>query len=152
MRKLSRIYFDVLGLSTNVTYQKAYNRYRYLVKKNHPDKGGNAEDFRVIQEAWEKVKPLLPKKKPIYPMKPIFVVSKSDRNILLRWVDFKDKGNSLVSFKDWVSYHRHGNILRLEETNVRIPYPADLEREISIDLVTILTRSEYCDLKFGGTS
>ena len=36
-----------------ITHQELKRRYRILVQKYHPDKGGTAGQFRFIQEAYE---------------------------------------------------------------------------------------------------
>ena len=45
--------FQVLGLSPGMTMADAKARYRELVKKHHPDVGGDPEQFKRIQAAWE---------------------------------------------------------------------------------------------------
>ena len=45
--------FQVLGLQPGVTREAAKARYRELVKQHHPDTGGDAEQFKRIQAAWE---------------------------------------------------------------------------------------------------
>ena len=50
--------FDFLGISPSThTYKQGHDIYRALAKKLHPDKGGDAESFKVLQNAWEIVKP-----------------------------------------------------------------------------------------------
>lgn len=34
-------------------------RYKAKVKATHPDTGGNAEDFRAVNEAWNYIKPIM---------------------------------------------------------------------------------------------
>ena len=52
--------FDVLGINPNThTYKQGYNRYRYLARIHHPDKGGSKEAFQDLQNAWELAKSLL---------------------------------------------------------------------------------------------
>jgi len=45
--------FQVLGLAPGVTMADAKARYRELVKRHHPDAGGDEERFKRIQAAWE---------------------------------------------------------------------------------------------------
>lgn len=44
--------FSILEFSTQPTEQELKTRYRELVKKYHPDKGGDAEKFEEISKAY----------------------------------------------------------------------------------------------------
>jgi len=48
--------FAVLGIEPGVTLAEARRAYRRLALVTHPDRGGSAEDFRRVQEAWEEVR------------------------------------------------------------------------------------------------
>lgn len=45
--------YDILGLDKSCTVQDIRKRYRELVKKNHPDQGGDQELFELIQLAYD---------------------------------------------------------------------------------------------------
>ena len=45
--------YEELGLKNNATKSEIKSSYRSLVKKHHPDKGGEKERFLAIQNAWE---------------------------------------------------------------------------------------------------
>ena len=45
--------YEELGLKTNANKGEIKSSYRRLVKKHHPDTGGNKEKFLAIQNAWE---------------------------------------------------------------------------------------------------
>ena len=45
-----------LGLGSDCTFAQAQARYRELVKQHHPDRGGDPEQFRRINEAFEKAR------------------------------------------------------------------------------------------------
>lgn len=45
--------FAVLGLAPGCTVSEAKARYRELVKRHHPDVGGDEDTFKRIQAAWE---------------------------------------------------------------------------------------------------
>ena len=45
--------YEELGLKKNATRSEIKSSYRSLVKKHHPDKGGEKERFLAIQNAWE---------------------------------------------------------------------------------------------------
>lgn len=46
----------VLGLNGDESNQEKKQRYKKLVQLHHPDKGGDAETFQKIQQAWESLK------------------------------------------------------------------------------------------------
>jgi DnaJ-class molecular chaperone len=43
---------DVMGFSSMPSKVELDKRYRELVMRTHPDRGGNAEDFKKVQAAW----------------------------------------------------------------------------------------------------
>jgi len=45
--------YEELGLEKNATKSEIKSSYRSLVKKHHPDAGGEKERFLAIQNAWE---------------------------------------------------------------------------------------------------
>lgn len=46
-------YYDILGISKDSSNEEIKRRYKQLAMKNHPDKGGDKEQFQKIQEAYE---------------------------------------------------------------------------------------------------
>jgi hypothetical protein len=46
-------WWEILGVSASASEEAAYNQYRVLAMKHHPDTGGNNEAFLRIQAAWE---------------------------------------------------------------------------------------------------
>lgn len=49
-------YFDVLGVSMGASDDQVKVAYRKLAKERHPDTGGNAEQMKEINAAYEKLK------------------------------------------------------------------------------------------------
>ena len=45
--------YEILGLQKNANSQQIREAYKTLVRKEHPDKGGNAEKFKKIQKAYD---------------------------------------------------------------------------------------------------
>lgn len=43
--------YKIFNLTSSATTEDVNKRYKTLVKKHHPDKGGNAENFKLIVEA-----------------------------------------------------------------------------------------------------
>ncbi|KZT63563.1 DnaJ-domain-containing protein, partial [Daedalea quercina L-15889] len=54
MRERTKVkdYYEILGLDRNCTTAEIRKAYRAQSLKNHPDKGGIAEKFRLVQEAY----------------------------------------------------------------------------------------------------
>jgi DnaJ-like protein len=48
-----RAWHEVLGVSINASIEQVKEAYRILVKKHHPDVGGDAELFRRVNEAYQ---------------------------------------------------------------------------------------------------
>ena len=46
-------YYEQLGVNHTTTPDEIKKAYRKLASKHHPDKGGNAEEFKKIQEAYD---------------------------------------------------------------------------------------------------
>lgn len=46
-------YYKVLGISKNATPEEIKRAFRRLAQKHHPDKGGNPERFKEINEAYQ---------------------------------------------------------------------------------------------------
>lgn len=49
-------YYNILGVSKDSTPEDIKKAYRALVKEHHPDRGGDAEFFKKINEAYEVLK------------------------------------------------------------------------------------------------
>lgn len=93
--------FEILGIDGTKSYKQGYNRYRYLAKKHHPDKGGDTEKFQELQSAWERIKGSLPKL-------PLVVLVEIGHEYL-RWIhDGTVHGN-------WISYSKEGGAYHLIE-------------------------------------
>ena len=45
--------WEVLGISRDASFEEVKRAYRRLVMEHHPDRGGDAEVFKVIQAAYE---------------------------------------------------------------------------------------------------
>ena len=57
-------YYDVLGVSRNATDSEIRKAYNAKSMKHHPDRGGNEEEFKKVNEAYQTLKD--PQKKSMY--------------------------------------------------------------------------------------
>jgi len=57
-------YYDVLGISRTATDQEIRKAYKAKSMKHHPDRGGNEEEFKKVNEAYSTLKD--PQKKAMY--------------------------------------------------------------------------------------
>src|SRR6056300_165785 len=57
-------YYDILGVSRTATENEIRKAYKAKSMKHHPDRGGNEEEFKKINEAYSTLKD--PKKKQMY--------------------------------------------------------------------------------------
>ena len=91
--------YEELGLKKNATKSEIKSSYRSLVKKHHPDAGGEKERFLAIQNAWETLND--PIKKEQYDRK-IFSCSSSFDSLNGNWEDnFNSKKyNSTIKDKE----------------------------------------------------
>jgi hypothetical protein len=46
----------ILGLTGEESRQEKQHKYRQLAQQHHPDKGGDAENFDKIQQAWRSIR------------------------------------------------------------------------------------------------
>ena len=56
-------FYDELGIKKNASKNEIKSSYRTLVKKHHPDAGGEKERFIAIQNAWETLNDPIKKEK-----------------------------------------------------------------------------------------
>ena len=94
---MEKNFYEELGLEKNATKSEIKSSYRSLVKKHHPDKGGEKEQFLSIQNAWETLND--PIKKAAYDKK-IFSSSSLFDSLNVNWEEkFNSKKNN-SSIKD----------------------------------------------------
>ncbi len=60
---MNKNFYEELGLKKNATESEIKCSYRSLVKKHHPDAGGEKEQFILIQMAWETLSDPIKKEK-----------------------------------------------------------------------------------------
>lgn len=54
-RPPDRSAWDVLGISRDATLDEIKRAYRIRVRETHPDHGGNVDEFRLVQRAYERL-------------------------------------------------------------------------------------------------
>lgn len=52
-KPIDKEYYDTLGIDTSASEKDIKRAYRHKAMKTHPDKGGNEEDFKKLNEAYE---------------------------------------------------------------------------------------------------
>jgi len=50
---MSKDYYDILGVSKDASQEEIKKAYRKLAHKHHPDKGGDEEEFKKVNEAYQ---------------------------------------------------------------------------------------------------
>jgi len=50
---MAKDYYNILGVSRNATADELKRAYRRLAQEHHPDKGGNPERFKEVNEAYQ---------------------------------------------------------------------------------------------------
>ena len=94
---MKKDFYEELGIKKNATKREIKSSYRSLVKKHHPDIGGEKERFLAIQNAWETLND--PIKKEIYD-KQVFSSQPTFNEVNENWeVKFNSKKN-ISSLKD----------------------------------------------------
>ena len=94
---MTKNFYEELGIKKNATKHEIQSAYRSLVKKHHPDAGGEKERFLAIQIAWETLKDTRKKEK--YDRK-IFSSSTSLNSLNENWEDKFNSKKHNSSIKD----------------------------------------------------
>ena len=89
--------YEELGLKKNATISEIKSSYRSLVKKHHPDAGGEKERFLLIQNAWETLNDPIKKEK--YDRK-LFTSSSSFDSLNTNWEEKVNSKKNNSSIKD----------------------------------------------------
>ena len=50
---MSESYYDILGVSKDASKDEIKKAYRRMANKHHPDKGGDSEAFKKVNEAYQ---------------------------------------------------------------------------------------------------
>ncbi len=94
---MEKNFYEELGIKKNATKIEIKSSYRSLVKKHHPDAGGEKERFLAIQNAWETLND--PIKKEQYDRN-FFSSSSSFDSLNEDWEDKLNSKKYNSSFKD----------------------------------------------------
>jgi len=94
---MTKNFYEELGIKKNATKHEIQSAYRSLVKKHHPDAGGEKERFLAIQIAWETLKDTIKKEK--YDRK-IFSSSTSFNSLNENWEEKFNAKKHNSSIKD----------------------------------------------------
>ena len=52
---MSKDYYQILGVSKDASQDEIKKKYRKLSLQHHPDRGGDAEKFKEVSEAYENI-------------------------------------------------------------------------------------------------
>ncbi len=52
MQERDKDYYTILGAGSLATREEIERRYKRLARQHHPDRGGNEEEMKAINEAW----------------------------------------------------------------------------------------------------
>ncbi len=94
---MKKNFYEELGIKENATKSEIKSSYRNLVKRHHPDAGGEKEKFLAIQIAWETLND--PFKKEKYDKK-LILSKKSTQNFDNNWELKVNSKKSDSSIKD----------------------------------------------------
>ena len=96
-----KTHYSVLEIKSDACFEEVKKAYRSLIVTMHPDKGGNADDFHAVQEAWDTLKDMEKR-------------SKYDAEILADNVDtFRALGATVVELDEF-EYEELENIYTYE--------------------------------------
>lgn len=56
MKRTNRDPWDILNISKNSSMEEVKKAFREQAMRTHPDRGGNMEDFKMVNEAFNKIK------------------------------------------------------------------------------------------------
>ena len=99
---MSRNFYEELGLKRNATELELKSSYRRLVKKHHPDAGGDKDKFIALQIAWETLNDPLKKQK--YD-ETLFSLSKPSNFQTENWEEQVNSNKNTSSKKDQEVQH-----------------------------------------------
>ena len=94
---MKKDFYQELGIQKDATKSEIKSAYRSLVKKHHPDKGGEKERFLAIQNAWETLNDSITKEK--YD-KQIFSSYSSSNKLNENWEEKFNSKKNISSLKD----------------------------------------------------
>ncbi|MFH2106689.1 MAG: molecular chaperone DnaJ [Candidatus Micrarchaeota archaeon] len=127
-----RDYYEILGIPKTASVEDIKKAYRTLAMKHHPDKGGDAEKFKELSEAYAALSD--PKKKSTYDQygHAGFDQMYSQEDIF-RGANFQDIFRDF-GFGDSIFGNMFGNMFGGQGSRRRGDYGSDLETEIQITL------------------
>ena len=94
---MKKDFYEELGIKKDATKSEIKSAYRSLVKKHHPDTGGEKERFFAIQNAWETLNDPITKEK--YD-KQIFSSYSSSNKLNENWEEKFNSKKNISSLKD----------------------------------------------------
>lgn len=135
---------ELLHLPVDATRKRGYNRYRYLLKKHHPDKGGSTELTQQIIEAWDILKDILPKNPLI-----VFMVYEDDPELFLRFVRC-----STGIHGDWIEYKKVNGAFQIvsEQPNLKFYEFQDSDNIVCPTTNTIEVVNQVENMKYVGVA
>ena len=85
-------YYEILGVPNNATKDDIRKAWRKLSLKHHPDRGGNEEEFKKLNRAFEVLGD--PQKKKEYDFGKLIAKNFDIQNFNVKWI--RDKNSEII--------------------------------------------------------
>lgn len=125
-------HYKTLGINKNATQDEIKRAYRKLAMKHHPDRGGNSEQFKKINEAYDTLKDVTKRQQYDNPQ----------RQQSFRSQNFSQQQNPFAGspFEDLFGGFKSGSTQRFKSPDITVRAIVDLKDIISGKMETVQYR------------